>query len=77
MDYNSLKIRKLAFILSTFDCVSIELIIVNLFTSTFILANGRGVMLDIDAPRDLILYERLLDGGGLRTVILGLLFISK
>jgi len=63
MHYNSLKVRKLTYIFLTFDCISIELIIISLFVATFILANGHGVTSNIDAPCDLLLNKGLLGGG--------------
>ncbi len=52
--------------MSTFDCINIELVIINLFAATFILVGGRGVMSNIDAPRDLLLNKGLLGGRDLK-----------
>jgi hypothetical protein len=63
MNYYSFKVRKLTYILSTFDCINIELVIISLFVATFILVGGCGVMSNIDAPHDLLLNKGLLGGG--------------
>lgn len=63
MDYNSFKVKKFTYILPAPEGVHIELVFINLFSATFVLAGGRGVMFDIDAPRDLLLNEGLLGGG--------------
>jgi hypothetical protein len=58
LDYNSLKVRKLPCILPTLDYVNIKLIVISLFTTTFILIGGRSVMLDLNAPCDLLLDSK-------------------
>lgn len=68
LDYNCFKVRKLTYISPTFDCVNIELIVISLFTTTFILVVGHSVMLDLNAPHDLLLDSKSYWVGGTHRV---------
>jgi hypothetical protein len=64
MDYNCLKVKKHSYILPTFHYVNIELIVISLFITTFILLGGRSVIMDLNAPHDLLLYLKSYWVGG-------------
>jgi hypothetical protein len=63
MNYYSFEVRKYTYILSTFDYISIVLVVISLFVATFVLTSGRGVVSNINAPRELLLNKGLLGGG--------------